>query len=283
MKTVTEICHLRELLEIERKAGNTIGFVPTMGCLHDGHVALIREADKQCDIVVVSIFVNPRQFCPGEDFNTYPGDLPADAEVCERERVDYLFIPSEEEMYPHDFLTFVEVEKLTKGLCGAVRPGHFRGVTTVVAKLFNIVRPHKAFFGEKDAQQLLVVKRLARDLNLGVEVVGVPTVRERDGLAMSSRNRYLSHDEREAAAVLFGSLSAARKMMGEGERDARKIKKKMSDALKREPLVTLEYLAICRVEDLSEIERLRGDVLIALAARIGKARLIDNLFVSLDN
>ena len=283
MKTVTEICHVRELLEIERRAGKTIGLVPTMGCLHDGHVALIREARKQCDTVVVSVFVNRKQFGPGEDFLDYPRDLPADSGVCQREAVDYLFVPAEDEMYSEEFLTFVEVQELTGGLCGASRPGHFKGVTTVVAKLFNIVRPHKAFFGEKDAQQLLVVKKLVRDLNFDLEVVGVPAVREKDGLAMSSRNKYLDPKERKAAPVLFRSLSLANEKIAEGEREADKVKQAMKELLETEPLVTLEYLSICRTEDLKEIDKLSGDVLVALAARVGKARLIDNLFISLNN
>jgi pantoate--beta-alanine ligase len=281
MKTVTEICHVRELLEIERRAGKTIGLVPTMGCLHDGHVALIREARKQCDTVVVSVFVNRKQFGPGEDFLDYPRDLPADSGVCQREAVDYLFVPAEDEMYSEEFLTFVEVEGLTEGLCGQARPGHFKGVATVVTKLFNIVRPHRAFFGEKDAQQLLVVKRMVRDLDFGVEIVGVTTVREKDGLAMSSRNRYLDPEERKAAPILYRSLSKAREMIVEGERVAAKIKKAMNDVLEQEPRVFPEYLAICQTEDLDEIEELHGDVIIALASRIGKARLIDSLFVSL--
>lgn len=206
METVAKISELRELLEIERRAGKTIGFVPTMGCLHDGHVALIREARRHCDTVVVSIFVNRRQFGPGEDFLEYPRELPTDSATCQREAVDYLFVPDESEMYSEEFLTFVEVERLTENLCGQARPGHFKGVATVVTKLFNIVGPRKAFFGEKDAQQLLVVKRLVRDLDFDIEIIGVPTVREKDGLALSSRNRYLGPEERKAAPVLFRSL-----------------------------------------------------------------------------
>jgi len=283
MKIVTKIAELRKFLEAERSTGKSVGFVPTMGYLHDGHVALVREASKQCDVVVVSIFVNPTQFGPHEDFQAYPRNLQRDAKVCEREGVDYLFVPSEEEMYSSDFLTFVEVQELTGGLCGASRPGHFKGVTTVVAKLFNIVRPHKAFFGEKDAQQLLVVKKLVRDLNFDLEVVGVPAVREKDGLAMSSRNKYLDPKERKAAPVLFRSLSLANEKIAEGEREADKVKQAMKELLETEPLVTLEYLSICRTEDLKEIDKLSGDVLVALAARVGKARLIDNLFISLNN
>lgn len=283
MKVVTKIAELRKLLEAERSAGKLIGFVPTMGYLHDGHVALVREAGRQCDVVVVSIFVNPIQFGPHEDFQVYPRDLQRDAKMCEREGVDYLFVPPEEEMYPSDFLAFVEVQELTEGLCGASRPGHFKGVTTVVAKLFNIARPHKAFFGKKDAQQLLVVKKLVKDFNFDLEVVGVPTVREKDGLAMSSRNRYLDPKERKAASVLFHSLSLANKKIAEGEREADKVKQAMKELLRTEPLVTLEYLSICRTEDLKEIDKLSGDVLIALAAWVGKARLIDNLFISLNN
>lgn len=283
METVTRIAELRKFLEAERSTGKSVGFVPTMGYLHDGHVALVREASKQCDVVVVSIFVNPTQFGPNEDFQAYPRDLQRDTKVCEREGVGYLFVPSEEEMYSSDFLTFVEVQELTEGLCGASRPGHFKGVTTVVAKLFNIVRPHKAFFGEKDAQQLLVVKKLVRDLNFDLEVVGVPAVREKDGLAMSSRNKYLDPKERKAAPVLFRSLSLANEKIAEGEREADKVKQAMKELLETEPLVTLEYLSICRTEDLKEIDKLSGDVLVALAARVGKARLIDNLFISLNN
>ncbi len=283
MKIIKTISEIREALTMERLSGKTIGFVPTMGYFHEGHLALIREARRMCDVVVISIFINPIQFGPSEDYNSYPRDFKRDSRLAKREGVDYIFSPSVEEMYPSPYLTYVNVEKITKKLCGAQRPGHFKGVATVVTKLFNVIEPDQAFFGEKDAQQFLVIKKMASDLSLAIEIFGVPTVREKDGLAMSSRNIYLNSEERKAATVLFHSLSLARTLIDAGERDVVRIKEKMLNIIRSEPLVDLEYLSICDVGTLEEVFLISGKVLIVLAARVGKARLIDNIFISQEN
>lgn len=281
MKIFTEINPLREALRAERKQGKTIGFVPTMGYFHQGHLALMHRAKETCDVVVVSIFVNPIQFAPSEDYQAYPRDLEKDKKIAETEGVDYLFIPSNEEMYPKGYCTFVNVERITEKLCGARRPGHFKGVATVVSKLFNIVQPDKAFFGEKDAQQLIVMRRMVENLNFDVEIIGVPTVRDEDGLAMSSRNVYLDAKERRAALVLSRSLKKAQEMIKSGERKPEVIKKTVEELLQGEPLVDVEYISICDIQKLEEVSELKGSILIVLAARVGKARLIDNVFLDL--
>jgi pantoate--beta-alanine ligase len=247
-----------------------------MGYFHEGHLTLMREAKKTCGTVVVSIFVNPLQFGPREDFREYPRDFARDEKMAREVGVDALFAPAVEEMYPEGFSTFVEVEKLTECLCGLSRPGHFRGVATVVTKLFNIVLPDKAFFGQKDAQQVLVVRRMVRDLNMPLTVVAVPTVREPDGLAMSSRNVYLSPREREAARVLYRSLKKAEEAVARGERDAEKILRQVREELAGEPLAAVDYAEIRTLPDLRETAVLAGPALLALAVRIGKTRLIDN-------
>lgn len=280
MQVVHTVKEIRELLASWRSAGKTIGLVPTMGYLHQGHFSLIEEAQKQCDQVVVSIFVNPLQFGQGEDYEDYPRDLSRDAKGAEQAGAQAIFAPSVAEMYPRGFKTFTEVEKITDKLCGASRPGHFRGVCTVVNKLFNIIQPEQAFFGQKDAQQVAVLKAMARDLNLPVEIKVVPIVREADGLAMSSRNVYLSPEERKAALVLSKALEEGEQLILGGERNTGIIKKMMEKIIKQEELVRIDYIAVCQGPDLLEEELLvEKEVLLALAAFLGKTRLIDNALV----
>ncbi len=282
MKQITTIKEIRKVLKEEKKKGKSIGFVPTMGYFHEGHLELMRQAKKLADVVVVSIFVNPIQFGPAEDYKRYPQDLEKDKSMAQEAGVDYLFIPSVEEMYPGELLTYVDVEKLTLPLCGKFRPGHFRGVATVVAKLFNIIQPDMAFLGEKDYQQLLVVRKMAEDLNFDVKIIPVPTVREEDGLAMSSRNVYLNSEERKASLVLYKSLQLAKDLIKSGEKDAQTIKQAMEAIIRKEPLVGLEYLSICDTCLLDELEKVEKEALIALAAKVGKARLIDNIVMRLN-
>lgn len=258
-----------------RVQGKTIGFVPTMGYFHEGHLSLMRRARQECDMVVVSIYVNPLQFGPREDFNRYPRDLSRDLQMAEEVGVDIVFAPKDEEMYPNGFQTFVEVTELTRSLEGFYRPSHFRGVATVVAKLFNIVLPHKAYFGEKDFQQLRVVQRMVRDLNFPVEIVPCPTVREPDGLAMSSRNIYLSADERQAATALFRALKKADELFRRGERNIARLKAAVWEVLGEEPKVRPQYVEIVDAETLEPMFTIERPVVILLAAFVGKARLID--------
>jgi pantoate--beta-alanine ligase len=278
MIIVREIKKMQKISDEKRREGKIIGFVPTMGALHEGHLELIRTARKKTDFVVVSIFVNPIQFGPKEDYRDYPRDEEGDFEKCKREGVDCVFVPHVGEMYEENFSTYVEVEGLTEGLCGKYRPGHFRGVTTVVAKLFNIVRPHLAFFGWKDAQQLLVIKRMTRDLNFDIEVVGVETVREKDGLAMSSRNWYLNEGERKQAPYLYKALLYGKEIIEKGERNAEKLKEEIKKFIsKNVPLGKIQYVEIVDIENLKPLKKIKGDIMIALAVFIGKARLIDNI------
>jgi pantoate--beta-alanine ligase len=263
-----------------RRAGKTIGFVPTMGAFHEGHISLMRRARADNDIVVVSIFVNPIQFGRGEDFDNYPRDLHGDLAQAERVGVDLVFVPSVEAIYPKGFQTYVDVAELTEGLCGASRPGHFRGVTTVVTKLFNLVRPHRAYFGQKDYQQSAVVRRLVADLNMDLEVVLLPTVREADGLAMSSRNIRLTPEERRAASVLHASLGRAKERIRAGERSAKAILKEVRGLIETEPLARIDYVTLCHPDTLQPLDRVEGPALIALAVRFGDTRLIDNLPIS---
>ena len=268
--------------QISRKArgeGKVIGLVPTMGYFHEGHLSLMRRARQECDLVVVSLFVNPIQFGPQDDFRSYPRDEKRDAEMAEKEGMDVLFIPSVSEMYPEGYSTYVEVQRLTEGLCGRFRPGHFRGVTTVVLKLFNIVNPHKAYFGEKDYQQLKVIEKMARDLNLDVEIVPCPTVREEDGLAMSSRNSYLSEEERRSATVIYKALIEAKRLYENGERDAKKLESRVREILLNEKLVRkIDYVEVVHPETLEELEIVGEDgAVLAVALWIGRARLIDNI------
>jgi len=277
-----KIADMRAYLAEARARGERIGFVPTMGFLHKGHLALIRSAreDPEVDRVVVSIFVNPLQFGPREDYRTYPRDLKRDEELCRSGGTDALFIPPVEEMYPEGFATYVEVTGITELLCGRSRPGHFRGVATVVAKLFNIVQPDCAYFGIKDAQQVVVIRRMVADLNFPVKVKVHPTVREEDGLAVSSRNVYLGPEERQAATVLYRSLKLAGEAIARGERDAARLKQFIEETITAEPLARLDYAEVVSWPDLKPIESLQpGEVLLAVAAYFGRARLIDNLLV----
>ena len=274
---------LRARLDAARGQGATVGFVPTMGAFHEGHRTLMRAARAAHDVVVVSLFVNPLQFGPGEDLDRYPRDFEADLQVARQEGVDILFVPPVDEMYPaHHQLTTVHVEELTEGLCGSVRPGHFDGVATVVAKLFGLVGPATAYFGRKDAQQLAVVRRLAADLCLPIEVIGCPLVREPDGLALSSRNRNLSPAERAAATVISRGLRTGADLVRAGERDPGRVRRVVANVLTTEPLVRLEYAEVVRAGDLRPLERLEGEVLVAVAARVGDVRLIDNMTIRVD-
>jgi len=279
VQIIQHISEMQDWSEARHREGRRIAFVPTMGFLHEGHLGLVRDAKKRGDRVVVSIFVNPKQFEPHEDLSAYPRDIARDRKLLEQEGVDVLFFPADEEIYPEGYQTHVEVENLSLPLCGAFRPGHFRGVATVVAKLFNIVRPHVALFGCKDYQQLQVVRRLVRDLNLAIEIVGHPTVREADGLAISSRNAYLSAAERKAALSLSRSLRGAETLVKKGERNSRVILESVHREIAREPLAKLEYVSLCDPESLCDVEQVRDVALLALAVRIGKARLIDNVIL----
>jgi len=281
MRTIRTVAELRAAL-----AGkNDIGLVPTMGAFHEGHLSLIRRARAEHDLVVVSLFVNPAQFGPSEDLESYPRDEQRDAGLAAAEGVDILFAPPAEEMYsgyPAPTLTTVSVEGLTAGLCGEARPGHFDGVATVVAKLFALIGPCTAYFGRKDAQQLAVVRRLAADLCLPVDVVGCPLVREPDGLAMSSRNRHLSPGQRQAALVIHRGLRCGAELVVGGERDARRLRRVVANVLTTEPLVRLEYAEVVDAETLAPVELIAGEVLVAVAARVGEVRLIDNMTVRVD-
>ena len=272
-KTINEIKQLR------LKLAEPVGFVPTMGYLHEGHLALVRQARAENSSVVVSIFVNPTQFGPQEDFDKYPRNPKRDLAMLEKEGVDIVFMPSVAEMYPPQFDSWVEVGKVTERLEGATRPGHFRGVTTVVAKLLNIVQPDKAYFGQKDAQQLVVIKKMVADLDMNVEIIAVPTVREPDGLAMSSRNIYLNAEERKAALVLYQALTLAQKLWSQGERDAQAIHQQMTAIIQKQPLAEIDYISIADAETLDELDTVKTPALVSLAVKIGKTRLIDNVVV----
>jgi pantoate--beta-alanine ligase len=260
-----------------RQRGETIAFVPTMGFLHEGHLTLMHEGRKRATLLASSLFVNPTQFGPNEDFARYPRDFERDCEMMRKVPVDVLFAPAPDVIYPKGFQTWVEVTEMTRGLCGAHRPGHFRGVTTIVAKLFNIVQPHIALFGEKDYQQLRTIERMVRDLNFPVEIVPVPTVREPDGLAMSSRNAYLSPDERRKALALIGSLRAAEVAFSSGMRDPQQLVRVASEWLQKTPEVQLEYIEVVDAETLEQMAHIDRPVVVAIAARVGSTRLIDNV------
>ena len=276
MHIIEHIQEMQSWSEDERCAGRRIALVPTMGFLHEGHLSLAREGRKRGDLLVVSLFVNPKQFAPDEDYKNYPRNLERDQKLLEGEGVDVLFHPSVEEMYSQDCQTHVEVKKLDRLLCGAFRPGHFRGVTTVIVKLFNIVRPRVAVFGLKDYQQFQIIRRMVEDLDFGIEIVGHPIVREKDGLAMSSRNAYLSRQEREAALCLYRSLEKAESLVHRGEREGGRILNPVRDEIAKEPLARLEYASLCDPWSLEELKNIDGEALLALAVWIGKARLIDN-------
>lgn len=274
MKTLYTIAEVRKW---RRKAGGTVGFVPTMGYLHEGHIQLVRRARAENKHVAASIFVNPTQFGPSDDFATYPRDPERDKFLLKEEKVDAVFIADEDEMYPSESRTWVEVEDVTRRLEGEHRPGHFRGVATVVAKLFNIVEPTRAYFGGKDAQQLVVIRKMVRDLNMNTEIVAVPTVRELDGLAMSSRNVHLDPEERESAVVLYKALLTALKMWENGERDATRIRSEMAALIQAEPRAAVDYVSVADADTLDELEEIEGRALVSLAVTIGKTRLIDNM------
>ncbi len=279
MKTITTIIEMRTIAESLRRDGKRIGFVPTMGFLHEGHLSLMRASRKECDVTVVSIFVNPTQFGPQEDFERYPRDAEGDRKKCGSAGADILFMPGAREMYPEKPSAFVVVEGISDVLEGAVRPGHFRGVATVVAKLFNIVKPHVAYFGQKDFQQCVVIKRMVKGLNMDVEVSVLPTVREPDGLAMSSRNTYLNVDERRAAAVLSRALSAGEELINAGVREAEKVRAKMRAVLLQEKGIVIDYAEVADPETLEPVELLSNRMVLLVAARLGKIRLIDNLLL----
>jgi pantoate--beta-alanine ligase len=274
MKVFDEIAEVRKW---RHKLGGSVGFVPTMGYLHDGHIELVRRAKSENKEVIVSIFVNPTQFGAAEDYATYPRDKENDESLLKAEKVDAVFMPNAEEIYPAKPTTWVDVGDIGERLEGASRPGHFRGVATVVAKLFNIVQPTRAYFGQKDAQQLVVIKRMVADLNMDVEVVAVPTVRELDGLAMSSRNVYLDPDDRDAAVVLYKALITALRLYEKGERNADIIRGEMTSLIRSEPRAEIDYVSVAHPDTLEELESIEDHALVSLAVRFGRTRLIDNM------
>lgn len=279
MKIVGTVKEVREQVKEWKKQGLSVGFVPTMGYLHEGHKSLMDAARKGNDKVVVSIFVNPMQFGPTEDLATYPRDLDHDAALCESAGVDLIFHPEAEEMYEKDFCSFVDMTGLTEGLCGKTRPIHFRGVCTVVNKLFNIVTPDHAYFGQKDGQQLAVIKRMVRDLNMDIEIVGCPIVREEDGLAKSSRNTYLSPEERKAALILSKTVALG-KELSKTEKDANKVVEAMKKNIETEPLAKIDYVEAVDALSMAPVEKLEGTCMLAMAVYIGKTRLIDNTLIN---
>ena len=280
MQVFDTVSGLRTFLAAHRAASKRIGLVPTMGYLHAGHLSLVQAAQHECDIVVMSIFVNPTQFGPQEDFATYPRDMAGDLHQARAAGVDAVFAPTVAEMYPPGFLTEVSVHELTTPLCGAARPGHFNGVTTVVAKLLNIVGPDRAYFGQKDYQQVTVIRKMVTDLHMPLEVITCPTVRESDGLALSSRNAYLNPAERQAALILWRALCLAEQHLAQGERQGACLAAMLRDCIAQEPLARIDYVAVADPDTLREVERLSGTVLVALAVYIGKTRLIDNALYS---
>ena len=279
MKTISKVSEMKNIVNEVKKEGKSIGLVPTMGYFHQGHLSLIREVRKKCDILIASIFVNPTQFGPSEDYERYPRDLGRDELIAEREKVDFIFAPSVSEMYPSGYSTFLEVEGLSKVMCGKSRPAHFRGVTTVVAKLFNVIQPDVAYFGQKDAQQAAIIKKMASDLDMDVEIHVCPIVREKDGLAMSSRNAHLNEEERKTATVLYRSLLKAKDEIIKGKKDAGEISKEITEVIEGEKLARIDYIAIVDPENLQEVDNIDQEVLIATAVWIGKTRLIDNIYV----
>jgi pantoate--beta-alanine ligase len=276
MKIIKSIVEFRSL---RQRLKGSIGFVPTMGYLHAGHIALAHEARKENATVVASIFVNPTQFGPNEDLDSYPRDLESDTDALEKAGTDFLYFPSAEEIYPPTFDTYVDVGTVTETLEGAKRPTHFRGVATVVTKLFNIVQPHRAYFGQKDGQQVIVIRKMVDDLNIPVEIITVPTVREPDGLALSSRNSYLNKNEREAATILHQSLIETQNLYNNGQRDAEKLREAMRNILASQPLAHIEYVSIADIDTLHELSVVGHDAIASLAVRIGKTHLIDNVLL----
>jgi len=279
MEIIATVKEMQRRSEQLRREGKKIAFVPTMGYLHKGHLSLMHEGRKRGDVLVISIFVNPTQFGPGEDYDQYPRDMKRDLALVQGVGVDICFTPPAQEMYPDRFQTAVEVEQVTRNLCGISRPGHFRGVTTVVAKLFNIVKPHLAFFGQKDYQQLIAIKRMAEDLNMDIEVIGTPTVRENDGLAMSSRNTYLNPQQRKEATSLSRALRKGEELFRQGERSAAVILNHVRGIIEEGKSAAINYAKICDAHTLEDIEEIKGEALIAVAVKIGKTRLIDNIIL----
>lgn len=276
MNIVHTVKEVRNQIKLWRNEGLSVGYVPTMGFLHEGHASLIKKASEENDRVVVSIFVNPIQFGPNEDFEKYPRDLERDSYICSSNGAHLIFAPDSSEMYVQNNSTFVDVESITEGLCGAKRPGHFKGVCTVVSKFFNIISPDRAYFGEKDAQQLAVIRRMVLDLNFDIEIVGCPIVREPDGLALSSRNTYLSAEERKAALILNKSLKLAKSSLKAGEKNSSEIKKIIISELSKEPLAKIDYVEVVDSLSLKPIDSINSKILVAIAVYIGKTRLIDN-------
>ena len=279
MKFIPDLEKLSSATERLRRLKRSIGFVPTMGALHAGHFSLIKQARKENDIVVVSIFVNPAQFGAGEDFKKYPRSFKSDVESCRKLGVDFVFLPDKKDMYPKEYATFVNVEGLSDLLCGLNRPGHFRGVATVVAKLLNIIQPDTLYLGQKDAQQAIIIARMVKDLNFSVKVKVLPIVREKDGLALSSRNAYLSKNERAGAAVLFKALQLAEALISNGQRDTARLISRMKQLIEKNKQAKIDYVAILDPEQLREIKKVKPGSLIALAVKIGKTRLIDNITI----
>ncbi len=279
MKIIKSCSEIQKFCNSARYEGKTIGFVPTMGFLHEGHLSLMRRSRAENDLSVISIFVNPTQFGPGEDYSTYPRDLERDSEMAESVGVDVIFTPEVKDMYPNGYATFVNVEGLTNKMCGISRPTHFRGVTTVVSKLFNLVHPNRAYFGQKDAQQAIVIKRMTEDLNFDIQIIVMPIVREQDGLAMSSRNKYLNTEERKASLVLSQSLFLAQKLISQGNTDTKEIYNLIKDKISSEPLAKIDYIAIVDANNLEEVDKIKKNTLIALAVFIGRTRLIDNIII----
>lgn len=277
MQTVCSVRAMQDLAKELRAQGRTIVLVPTMGFLHPGHLSLFEEGKRRGDLLVISIFVNPTQFGAGEDFEEYPRDMERDQRMAQDAGIDILFAPSVSEMYPSGYQTSVTVERVTQKLCGVSRPGHFTGVTTVVCKLFTIITPQVAIFGEKDFQQLVAIRRMVVDLNLPIEIVGMPIYREEDGLAMSSRNSYLTPDERQAALCIIRGLRWAKALYDSGERDGEKISREVKKSVAAEPLSRIDYITICDADDLTEIGRITRRAVLAVAVRVGKTRLIDNI------
>lgn len=278
MQLITSPAEIQLISQKLRQSGKNIGFVPTMGAMHDGHLSLIKQAKSENDTLIVSIFVNPTQFDQKEDFETYPVILEKDLKLSEAAGVNLIFAPSADQMYPKGYSTFVNVEgALTQTLCGAKRPGHFRGVATIVCKLFNLIRPHRAYFGEKDAQQLRIIKRMVADFNFDIEVVPMPLIRDSDGLAISSRNKNLSSEERQAALAINRSLSLASDLIKSGERNSSKIKGKMVELISKEPLCQIDYISIVDPDTLQDVAEVSEEALIAVAVFVGKTRLIDNI------
>ena len=276
MRIISSIREMQAFSESVRNAGQKISFVPTMGYFHEGHLSLMREGRQRGDCLAISIYVNPTQFGPSEDFEKYPRDFERDSSLADGVGVDVIFYPEDKEMYPELYQTYVNVENVTENLCGLSRPGHFRGVTTVCAKLFNIVKPHYAIFGRKDFQQLIAIKRMVLDLNMDLEIIGMPIVREADGLAMSSRNVYLRTEEREAALGLSRSLKMAKEMYDGGEKDVSAILERVRKYIEGHPYTVIDYAKICDTTTLKDIGRIEGESVLALAVRINKTRLIDN-------